>query len=125
MTGEMIAAAIKAEFEKVSSVPVYNFWIAPEEVKKPFISIGTVSEGGTTLKGGTSEEVTIGFHCWSTRLDRRMEMSQILTTLEDIARRLVIDGLSLCLTSSTRRILTDTTTTTPYLHGVVFLDFLH
>lgn len=126
MTDEKLAAAISSEFAKLEICPIYDYWLPPEENPGTYVNLGNVSQGTTPTKGmGTIEELTIYYHVWTDRLDRRADVISIMDRLTKIARSLVVDGMSTVLTHTERHVMTDTSTTTPFLHGVVLFEFTH
>lgn len=125
MIESRIVEALKEEIEKAGILKAfYTWWVAPEDADLPYGSIGSASTTSQRLKGGCTSTVQLSVHVWHDQMEKRREVSQLMAKITTIAARLEIPGVSLLVTSSDQRILTDTTTSTPYLHGVLYLDFL-
>ena len=126
MTAEMIAQAIVSDFQKLEICPIYEYWLPPEENPELYVNLGTSTSDLTPTKHDSGiEELSLSFHVWSDRLDYRKIVADIMDVLTDIARRVKFKGKSIALTYTDRKVLTDTSTATPFLHGVVYFEFLH
>lgn len=126
MTAEMIAQAIVSDFQKLEICPIYDYWLPPEENPGLYANLGTSTSDMTPTKHDFGiEELSLSFHVWSDRLDHRGKVAEIMNSLTAIAQRIKLEGKSIALTYMDRKVLTDTSTTTPFLHGVVYFEFLH
>ncbi len=126
MTAEMIAQAIVSDFQKLEICPIYDYWLPPEENPGVYVNLGTSTSDTTPTKHDSGiEELSLSFHVWTDRLDHRGKVAKIMSILTGLAQIVKVEGKSIALTYTDRKILTDTSTATPFLHGVVYFEFLH
>lgn len=122
----MIAQAIVSDFQKLEICPIYDYWLPPEENPGVYVNLGTSTSDTTPTKHDSGiEELSLSFHVWTDRLDHRGKVAKIMSILTGLAQIVKVEGKSIALTYTDRKILTDTSTATPFLHGVVYFEFLH
>lgn len=105
-------------------IPIYPLWVSPEDADLPFVSITQAEENVRMLKGGSTSTSSLCFHFWSDDLENRDALTK---HMDRIARENCFiqtsDGRAV-MTKTSRQIVIDTTTSTPYLHGVLFIDYV-
>lgn len=103
------------------------YWddIPEEDAECPHIQIQTIDSSDTIYKGGLTGNVSLMVHVWHNRIDKKKEVFQIMENIKAIAHSIKFtESYSFLMRSPDERLLYDTTTSTPYLHGVVTLNFL-
>lgn len=123
----MIQIAMYSEILKAleqTGIAVYDGRMPLEDEPYPFIYLGeaTVMEG--SMKTGRSGQYTQSIHVWHNRFNRRGDLARIMEEIiQQCARILAAGTYGIMLRSHSIRILADTTTKTPLLHGVIELNY--
>jgi len=103
---------------------VYDGALPPERTLYPFIYLADSSMLDDPNKSAIFGTVFQTVHIWHNRPDRRGKLSDLLSKVKAICRQLdYTASYAWDLRQVDQRILTDTTTKTPLLHGVLELEF--
>lgn len=114
---------IKLDIE-AKGYAVYDGELPPENTPYPFVYLGEFRQSDTGLKGAIVGNVYPTVHVWHNSPKKRGTVSQMLLDIKTICRHIEhTDGFSWLLNSVTQRIITDTTTKQPLLHGVLELGY--
>lgn len=123
----MIYEALAEELAKIDGIDhVYADEMAPEDASCPYIQMGYDRDyAGIYKDAETTGDKLVILDVWSDRIDKRKELESILSKVCITCSNLKIEGRSVALKSYESRIMIDTTTNTPYLHGSVSVVFLY
>lgn len=114
---------IKLDIE-AKGYAVYDGELPPENTPYPFVYLGEFRQSDTGLKGAIVGNVYTTIHVWHNSPKKRGTVSQMLLDIKTICRHIEhTDGFSWLFNSVTQRIITDTTTKQPLLHGVLELGY--
>jgi hypothetical protein len=114
---------LKAYFEK-QGYEVYDGVLPPEGAAYPFVYLGDFRQTDTPTKAGGVGTVYPLIHVWHNDPRRRGTVSGMLKDVKKICNGIEhTDSFSWLLQEVTQRILSDNTTKTPLLHGVVEITF--
>lgn len=99
---------------------VFDGFLPPEDTPYPFIYLADVSQTDGQTKSGMIGSVTQTVHAWHNDPKKRGTVSGMLLKIKEICARLEQTGnFGWMLTGINTRILPDTTTKQPLLHGVI------
>lgn len=117
--------AVLVELRKRYPDQVYDTFLPPEGTPYPFIyladSVLTDKANKTAVFGNVSQTI----HVWHDNPRQRGIVSQMLLQIKQICRHLEHTGnFSWSVQDLNQRILPDTTTNQPLLHGIVEVTFL-
>ena len=99
---------------------VHDGFLPPEDTPYPFIYLADVRQSDSQTKIGMIGTVTQTIHVWHNDPEKRGTVSSMLLKIKEICTRLEKTGnFDWILTSINTRILPDTTTKQPLLHGVI------
>lgn len=99
---------------------VFDGFLPPEDTPYPFIYLADVSQTDGQTKTGMVGSVTQTVHVWHNDPKKRGTVSGMLLKIKEICARLEQTGnFGWMLTGVSTRILPDTTTKQPLLHGVI------
>ena len=103
---------------------VFDGSIAPEDAKYPFICMGESQQADDQNKTSVFGTVYQTLHVWHNDMRKRGELSGILLAIKQICRRLEqTKNFDWIVKDVDQRILIDTTTNTPLLHGVLNITY--
>ena len=122
---ELFSAILVTLRENFQSGSVYDGVLPPNETPYPFIYVADnqfTDNGGnkTQLLGSCYQTI----HVWHNRPERRGTVSAMLLTIKALCREIRrTNTYSWEMTNADQRIITDNTTKTPLLHGVIELNY--
>jgi hypothetical protein len=115
---------LKAAFEPMG-YEVYDSVLPPEGTKYPFVYLGDCRQSDTANKSAVFGHVYQTIHVWHDNPKKRGTVSNMLLTIKNVCRQIEhTDNCGWLLANANARILSDNTTKTPLLHGVVEAEFL-
>ena len=110
---------------KAKGYAVYDSVLPPKDTPYPFIYLGDFRQSDTALKGAVIGNVYPTIHVWHNSPKKRGTASQMMLDIKTICRQIQkTENFSWLLNSVNQRIITDTTTKQPLLHGILELGFL-
>lgn len=110
---------------KALGYDVYDGALPPENTPYPFVYLGDFRQSDTGLKGAIIGNVYPTIHVWHNSPKKRGTSSQMMYEIKMICRHIEkTENYSWLLNSVNQRIITDTTTKQPLLHGILELGFL-
>jgi len=113
--------ALKLGFESLG-LAVYDV-MPPESVTDEFVYMGEFRQSDAANKSAVFGSVFATIHAWS-ETKRRGTLSGMLLKMKQYSRQLThTDNFAWSLRDVNERIMTDTSTKTPLLHGVLELQF--
>ncbi len=122
----MIYDKLAKELERIEGIEcVYADEMVPEDARCPYIQMGYERDYAGIYKKGITGDRLLIIDVWSDRIDKRSEVENIISNICIICSCLKIDGHNVALKSFDSKIMIDTTTNTPYLHGSVSVVFLY
>ena len=99
---------------------VFDGFLPPEDTPYPFVYLADVSQTDGQTKSGMIGSVTQTVHVWHNDPKKRGTVSGMLLKIKEICARLEQTGnFGWMLSGVSTRILPDTTTKQPLLHGVI------
>ena len=114
--------AIKLAIE-AHGYSVYDGALPPEETPYPFVYLGDFQQTDTANKSAVFGHVFPTIHVWHSTPKQRGTVSKMLLDIKKICRRIEhTTNFSWSVRAVNQRILSDTTTKAPLLHGVLELD---
>ena len=122
-TQQELFTILKLELEKLG-YDVYDGFLPPKNTPYPFIyladSKGTDEANKTAVFGNVLQIV----HVWHNNPKQRGTVSKMLLAIKSVARKInKTDNFSWFVMDVEQRILADTITSTPLMHGVLELKF--
>lgn len=120
--------ALKVQLEKAlksKGVNVYDTFLPSEGTPYPYVYIGNsqlVDDYGnkTMILGSITQVVDV----WHNNLRKRGELSEIMMIVKNVARQINrTNNFAFQIKDINQRILPDTSTSEPLMHGVLELDF--
>lgn len=120
--------ALKVQLEKAlksKNVNVYDTFLPSEGTSYPYVYIGNTQlvddYGNKTMILGTITQVV---DVWHNNPRKRGELSEIMMIVKDVARQISrTSSFAFQISNINQRILPDTSTSEPLMHGVLELDF--
>lgn len=113
--------------EEFGESMVYDTVLPPKETPYPFVYLGNVtfSESQRTKTPVLNQTVSAMLHVWHDNPKKRGTVSNMLMRMKLICHGIVNTGTYTwrCVQIDSGKILPDTTTKTPLLHGVFTADF--
>ena len=104
---------------------VYDGVMPPEGTKYPFVYLGNFQQNDTETKGQCTGVVLPTIHVWSNTPKNRGTVSKMLLDVKTVARSIRhTANFAWTARNLTTRILEDTTTQTPLMHGVFEAEML-
>ena len=108
---------LRAEFGEDD---VHDGFLPPEDTPYPFIYLADVMQTDSQTKSGMTGSVTQTIHVWHNDPEKRGTVSGMLLKIKKLCMELEhTDDFGWLLTGMDTRILPDTTTKRPLLHGVL------
>ena len=103
---------------------VYDGALPPDETPYPFLYLGESRQRDEENKSAIFGRVYQTVHVWHDSPRRRGTVSGMLADIKGAARGLrYTEQFAWCVSGVEQRILADTSTKTPLLHGVLELEF--
>lgn len=120
--------ALKVQLEralKSRDVNVYDTFLPSEGTSYPYVYIGNSQlvddYGNKSMILGTITQVV---DVWHNNPRKRGELSEIMMIVKDVARQISrTSSFAFQISNINQRILPDTSTSEPLMHGVLELDF--
>ena len=115
---------LKKEFES-KGVNVYDTFLPSEETPYPYVYVGNsqlIDDYGnkTMILGSITQVVDV----WHNNPRKRGELSEIMMIVKNVARQINrTNNFAFQIKDINQRILPDTSTSEPLMHGVLELDF--
>lgn len=104
---------------------VYDGDLPPDDTPYPFVYLGEFRQIDTELKYARTGTVYPMIHVWHNNIKQRGTVSQMLFDIKSVCRRIEhTSNYAWMLHNFNSRILSDKTTKTPLLHGVLEADGL-
>ena len=114
---------LKLELEK-QGYDVYDGFLPPDDTPYPFIYLADSHLIDDANKSAVFGNVYQTVHIWHNNTKQSGTVSKMLLDIKSIARRIAkTDNFSWFIRNIDQRILADTTTETPLIHGVLELEF--
>ena len=102
----------------------YDGCLPPEGTPYPFVYLGENQESDTATKGAVVGSVHQTLHFWHNNTKQRGTVSEMIANAKTICRNIGRTAhFSWDARGITSRIIPDTTTKTPLLHGILEVDF--
>ena len=121
---ELFTALLTRLKEKFGEDMVFDGLLPPEGTPYPFIYMADASQTDSPTKSGHVGEVSQTIDVWHNDPGKRGTISQMMLEIKGICFALqTTDSFSWFVTSTTTRVLPDTTTKQPLLHGVLEVGF--
>lgn len=114
---------IKIEIEALG-YDVYDGMLPPEDTPYPFVYLGDCRQDDDTNKSAVFGNVYQTIHVWSNNPSNRGTVSSMLLAIKKVCRKIEhTDKFAWLLRNVNQRIIIDTTTKTPLLHGVIEVEY--
>ena len=103
---------------------VYDGALPPEDTPYPFVYLADSRQADAETKDAVIGSVYQTIHVWHNSPRKRGAVSEMLGSLKRLCRELCYtDSFAWSARGLVQRILTDTTTKTPLLHGLLEVEF--
>ena len=114
---------IKLELEK-KGYSVYDGALPPLETPYPFIYLGDMQQIDDANKSAVFGNVYQTIHVWHNNYKQRGTVSSMLLDIKKVCRSIEkTNNFEWMILNVNQRIISDTTTKTPLLHGILELEF--
>ena len=114
---------LKLELEALG-YDVYDGVLPPEDTPYPIVYLGDCQQVDDTLKNAVFGNVYQTIHVWSNTPKNRGTVSSILLAIKTVCRKVEhTDNFAWDLRNVNQRIIPDTTTKQPLLHGILEAEF--
>lgn len=114
---------IKLEIEALG-YDVYDGVLPPEDTPYPFVYLGDCRQDDDTNKSAVFGNVYQTIHIWSNTPKNRGTVSSMMLAIKTVCRQIEhTDNFAWLLRNASQRLITDTTTKTPLLHGVLEVEY--
>lgn len=114
--------ALKLEIEKLSYA-VYDGALPPADTPYPFVYLGDFRQNDTVYKNAVSGTVFPTIHIWHNNIKQRGTVSKMLLNVKAVLYGLKrTNNYSWLIKNVNTQIISDDTTNTPLLHGVIEAD---
>lgn len=123
---ELFSALRKALVEEFGEGTIYDAVMPPENTPYPFVYLADAIQTDMDLKGAVIGEVSITVHVWHDDPKARGTVSDMMLRIKKRAREIerTKDRSWMIRNNLTsQRIIADTTTKAPLLHGIVSLNY--
>lgn len=121
---ELFTALLIRLREKFGEDKVFDGFLPPEGTPYPFIYLAEANQTDAPTKSGCVGEITQTIDIWHSDPTKRGTVSEMLLGVKGICFELdATDSFSWFVTSTATRVLPDTTTKQPLLHGVLEVGF--
>ena len=103
---------------------VYDGFLPPEGTPYPFVYLGDFRQSDNANKSAVFGTVYATIHVWSNTPKNRGTVSKMLLDIKAVCRRIEhTTNFGWMLLNVNQQIITDTTTKSPLLHGVIEAEF--
>lgn len=103
---------------------VYDGALPPDGTPYPFVYLGNVQQIDIEKKNAVIGNVHATIHVWHNKSTRRGTVSGMLLDIKKLCRIIDhTDNFAWFVSNVNQQIITDTTTKTPLLHGVLEVEF--
>ena len=103
---------------------VYDGALPPEDTPYPFVYLADSQQIDDANKTAIFGSVYQTIHVWHNNMKQRGTVSAMLLAIKDICRKVEhTKNFAWYVASVDQRILADTTTKTPLLHGILDIEF--
>lgn len=103
---------------------VYDGFLPPEDTQYPFVYMGDCSQNDASSKTDVFGNVYQTIHVWCDNPRNRGTVSKMLMNIKEVCMGLEhTERYAWLLQNATQRILPDTTTKTPLLHGILEVTY--
>lgn len=103
---------------------VYDGFLPPEGTPYPFVYLGDCQQTDVANKSAVFGSVYQTIHVWSSTPKNRGTVSEMLLGIKNICRRIRdTDNFTWLLKNVSQRIMPDSTTNEPLLHGIIEAEF--
>lgn len=122
---ELYSAILVLLREKFGNENVYDGRLPPDNTPYPFVYLADnqfIDDGGnkTQLLGDCYQTI----HVWHNNFERRGTVSSMMLSIKLLCRQIIkTKTYSWTLINADQRIITDNTTKTPLMHGVIELHY--
>lgn len=114
---------LKLDIEAVGYA-VYDGFLPPDDTPYPFVYLGDFQQIDDANKSAVFGNVFSTIHVWSNEPRNRGTVSQMLLKIKTVCRKIEhTANFAWSVRNVTQRIIPDTTTKTPLLHGVLEVEF--
>ena len=114
--------ALKLGIEKLSYA-VYDGALPPADTPYPFVYLGDFRQNDTVYKNAVSGTVYPVIHVWHININQRGTVSKMLLNIKAVLYGLKrTNNYSWLIKNVNTQIISDDTTNTPLLHGVIEAD---
>lgn len=115
--------ALKLSLEK-QGLDVFDSVLPPEDTPYPFVYLGDCQQVDDANKNAVFGNVYQTIHVWHNNPKQRGTVSEILLKIKTVCRELEhTPNFMFMLTNASQQIISDTTTKTPLLHGVLEVEW--
>ena len=103
---------------------VYDGFLPPEGTPYPFVYLGDFRQSENANKSAVFGTVYATIHVWSNTPKNRGTVSKMMLDIKAVCRRIEhTTNFGWMLLNVNQQIITDTTTKSPLLHGVIEAEF--
>lgn len=103
---------------------VYDGFLPPDDTPYPFVYLGDFQQIDDANKSAVFGNVFSTIHVWSNEPRNRGTVSHMLLKIKTVCRKIEhTANFAWSVRNVTQRIIPDTTTKTPLLHGVLEVEF--
>lgn len=114
---------IKIELEN-KGYDVYDGALPDENTPYPFIYLGDMQQIDDANKSAVFGNVYQAIHVWHNNYNQRGTVSSMLLDIKQVCRMIdKTNNFEWMILNINQRIISDTTTKTPLLHGILELEF--
>lgn len=107
-----------------SGCQVFDGLMPPEHTPYPFVYLGEAMILEGSIKTGRVGQYSQTVHVWSDHFNRRGDLARLMEEIVQRCARIIrTDRYGTMLSSHSMRILADSSTKTPLLHGVIELNY--
>lgn len=115
--------AIKLALEKLGYA-VYDGFLPPDGTPYPFVYLADSQQVDTANKSAVFGNVYQYIHVWHSSPMKRGTVSKMLLDIKTACRKISkTDNFSWLIVGANQKILPDTSTKTPLLHGVLTVEY--
>lgn len=109
---------------KALGYDVYDGFLPPDNTPYPFVYLGDSHQLDDANKTAVFGSVHQTIHVWSDSPKRRGTVSKMLLAIKNVCRRLEhTENFAWGVRNANQRIISDTTTNQPLLHGMLEVEF--
>lgn len=114
---------VKLDLEKLGYT-VHDGALPPDNTPYPLVYLGDVQQIDDANKSAVFGNVYLTIHVWHNNYKLRGTVSGMLLDIKSACRRIGrTDNFAWSVRNMTQRIITDTTTNSPLLHGVLEVEW--